>query len=625
MGKIKVLPQELVNRIAAGEVVEKPASIVKELLDNSFDAQANQITVDIEEGGIKKIHIVDNGVGMDPEDAKLAFEAHATSKISSDDDLLNIKSFGFRGEALSSIAAVSKVTLKTRTSQNDMATEIKIEGGQILSVSETGGAVGTSILIEDLFYNVPARKEFLRAAPSEYKDILSIVNAHAMAKSEVGITLINNGKTVFSFPKSHQLEDRVREIIGTDYYEKLVPIFYEHPHLEIYGYVGKPEIAGERKKHQYIFVNKRNIENKSISFAAKDAFGSLIPKNAYPVFILFIDVAPNIVDVNVHPRKEEVKFTNDRLIFDSVKSAVKKSLDRANLTPGSLPGSEGGFPNQPSPMGMPGAQAPQFNSPFGSVGNQQRPPIAPGARPTFAPPRQPGAQSPFGNPFARTPANQTPQNDSLWDKLPWEEDELSSPSTNNFGKTNLKILSVHHLYFIAESETGIDIYDQHAVHERILYEKLTKKHNEDSIDNPAQPLFTPIVINLSIEESEFIKGIIPKLSDLGFMMEEFGPNTYKVTQVPAVMQKVDIKSLLHELIEDLQNESEDKIDAQTNKVLTYLSCRLAYKAGDTIPMEEIAELISQLETMDNKYTCPHGRPVKVEISLKELSKMFKRT
>lgn len=618
MGKIKILPQELVNRIAAGEVVEKPASIVKELLDNSFDAQANQVTVEIEEGGIKKIHVVDNGTGMDSDDAQMAFHAHATSKISNDDDLLNIRSFGFRGEALASIAAVSKVTLKTRTSQANLATEIKIEGGQVISVSETGGSVGTSILIEDLFYNVPARKEFLRAPASEYKDILDVINAHAMAKPEVGLTLINGGRTVFSFPKNHQLEDRVREILGSDYYEKLVPIFYEHPHVEIYGFVGKPEIAAERKKHQYIFVNKRNIENKSISFAAKDAYGSLIPKNTYPIFIIFIDVAPNIVDVNVHPRKEEVKFTNDALIFESVRSAVKKSLDRANLSPGSLPGSPSGFNIPQSDTPTP------FNSPFGGSA-----PRTPNINQPFSPTKSPFAKSPFSSPFgspspfSKTPT--TPQNDSLWDKLPWEEDEFSKPIQNTIGKAYLKVLSVHHLYFVAESESGIDIYDQHAVHERILYEKLTKKHEADNMEQPAQTMFTPIVVNLSIEEAEFIKEIIPQLAESGFVLEEFGPNTYKVTQVPVVMEKVDIKTLLHELIADLQNEDLAKIDSQSNKILTYLSCRLAYKAGDTIPMEGVTELISQLDTMDNKYTCPHGRPVKVELSLKELSKMFKRT
>jgi DNA mismatch repair protein MutL len=273
---------------------------------------------------------------------------------------------------------------------------------------------------------------------------------------------------------------------------------------------------------------------------------------------------------------------------------------------------------------------PRFNSPFKSYG------AAPSMQRTGVPPSifgNPAVKSPFGSPFTKTtPAGQPQQADTLWDKLPWEEDsDRASTSKPNIPiKNQQKILSVHQLYFITESETGIEIYDQHAVHERILYEKLTKKHEEDNVESPAQTLFTPIVINLSIEESEFIKEIIPKLKELGFLIEEFGPNTYKVTQVPVVMQKVDIKSLLHEVIEDLQNEShdeksDDKIDFQSNKILTYLSCRLAYKAGDTIPIDEIAELIAQLDTMDNKYTCPHGRPVKVEISLKELSKMFKRT
>ncbi len=606
MSKIHILPEDLVNKIAAGEVVERPASVVKELLDNAYDCAANQITVEIEDGGMKKIRVTDNGTGMDKADVELAFKSHATSKINQTDDLLNIKSYGFRGEALSSIASVSKVTLKSRMSGDDLGNEIKIEGGNVIGITETGSPAGTTVTVEDLFYNIPARKEFIKSSQSEYKAILDIVEAHAIANPKIGLTLINNDKTIYSLPKDHLIEDRVRAILGNDVNDKLIPIFFEHPHVEIYGFTGKPELASERRKFQMIFVNKRAIENKSIAFAVKDAYSSLIPKNTYPPYVLFIDVQPNIVDVNVHPRKEEVKFSNEQLIFTSVKSAVKAALDRTNLVPGSS-GSPSGFndPFAPNPM----------SSPFGGFNS----PAQPRPFPSAPMPR------PFARPVASAMAPQKPAN-SFWDS-PFDDMPGGNGAPKPFNNfSNRKVYQFHNLYLVTETESGIMIYDQHAVHERILYEKLKNKNAEINKDESVQKLLQPVVINLSAKEAVTLEEFIEDLKAQGIELEEFGPNAYKITQVPASMAAKNIKNIFHEILEDLENDKEIKsADNKTEKILTYLSCRMAYKAGDNIPNEEAAALIDQLGDTEIQYTCPHGRPVKVEITLKELSKMFKRT
>lgn len=609
MSKIHILSDDLVNKIAAGEVVERPASVVKELLDNAYDSGANQVSIEIQDGGMKSIKITDNGSGMDKTDIELAFKPHATSKIASADDLLNIKSYGFRGEALSSIASVSKVTLKSRTSSENLGNEIKIEGGNLISIEEKGASIGTTIIVEDLFFNIPARKEFIKSSQSEYKAILDVVEAHAIANPKIGLTLTNNEKVIYSLPKDHLIEDRVKAIAGNDLNDKLIPIFFEHPYVEIYGFCGKPEIASERKKLQMIFVNKRAIENKSIAFAVKDAYSSLIAKNLYPQYVLFIDVQANIVDVNVHPRKEEVKFSNEQLIFTSVKNAIKAGLDRTNLVPGS--GNTSNNPFSPNIFDRP--------SPFGNASKNL------GGFSGFNTNPQMQTPKPFAKPFEKPNLPKDPVN-SFWDS-PFDDD-LNKPNKNPFlnSFSNRKVYQFHNLYLITETEEGILIYDQHAVHERILYEQLKNKNSEISKDKSVQKLLQPVVINLSAKENVILEEFANDLRSHGIEFEEFGPNSFKLTQIPASMSEKNLKNIFHELLDDLENDKEIKItDNKTEKILTYLACRMAYKAGDNIPNEEAAALIDQLEQTEIQYTCPHGRPVKVELTLKELSKMFKRT
>jgi DNA mismatch repair protein MutL len=651
MSKIKILDEQLVNKIAAGEVIERPASVVKELLDNAYDSGASMIIVEVVEGGTKKILISDNGSGMDKSDVELAFKAHATSKISSVDDLLNIKSYGFRGEALSSIGAVSKVTLRSRLQNEPLGTELKIEGGNVISLGEYGGQMGTSVLVEDLFFNVPARREFLKAVQSEYRVILDIVNAHAIANPKVGLTFLHNEKVIYSFPKDDKLEDRVRQIMGNDFYEKIAAVFFEHPHLELYGFVGKPELASERKKNQFLFVNKRNVTSNSLSYAVKDAFGDLIPSNTHPPFILFLDVPGNIVDVNVHPRKEEVKFSDEQFIFVSIKSAVKKALERTNLTPGTEkkdpfsanPFTSGGlnnpltkspFSTAPKP-GYASTGAP-YKSPFSSgPGNPFSKDLGGSPRPFSSPFSSTGPQinktpstNPFPTPNALSDNNKAPFNnkpsytDSFWDDpfVDDTDDPVKDTTENN------KFIVVHNLYILVEVETGILIYDQHALHERILFEELTERYNKNHPEEGLQPLLTPVVLNLSVNEMAIISEFKTEMEKTGLILEEFGGNSFKISQVPSFMVNKDIKAIIHEFIEDLENNEKIKeIDTKSEKMLKYLACRTAYKAGDTIHNEEILAMINKLSTLNNEYTCPHGRPLKIEITLKELSSMFKRT
>lgn len=632
--KIKILPPEVVSKIAAGEVVESPASVIRELLDNALDAKAININIEVEDSGMKKILVMDNGMGMTLEDLQNCIKPHATSKLKNENDLLNIKTLGFRGEALSSIVSVAKVSIKSKPQNVAMGHEVIIEGGNIISTSEIGMHVGTQVVVEDLFYNVPARKEFLKSTQAEYKKIIKIIDAFALANPEIGFTFKSDGRQVYATPKGHQLEDRVREIMGNDNAEKMVSLFYEHPYIEVYGYISKPEIASKTRKNQYIFVNRRLISNATILSAIKQAYGSLIPKDLYPQFIIAIDLEPNVVDVNVHPRKEEVRFSDEKLVFTAIQNAIKKALDKMDLTPGTPNG-------QPNANYMGGSSDPFSDiSSLGSFGaNTNNPYSKPDPfgfnRPKV--PNTPKMNGDFDNLFG-TPRTQKPndpffspyKNDSPFGSLnePIDDYQDNQPETANHVKNDYNVMVVHNLYWIIESENGFVIYDQHAVHERVLYEKFLKAHADKEKEGYIQKLLTPVVLNLSFEESETLKENLNKLTEIGFEIEDFGGTSYKITALPAYLANVDMKKAIKEILDDLDeeyNENNKGIESQTNKILTYLSCRTAYKAGDYIPIEEIYQLIDQLNKSETQYTCPHGRPVKIELTMKELEKMFLRS
>lgn len=583
MGKIEILPTHIANKIAAGEVVERPASAVKELLENAIDADATQITISIEQGGTKKIQVVDNGCGMDKEDLQKCISRHATSKVKSEEDLEKIKSMGFRGEALSSIAAVSKIRIKSKLSEETSGHQLTSEGGKIKSIEPIGIPPGTSVTVKDLFYNVPARKKFLKTPRTEFRHISEIVTDNALSFTDIAFKLVHNGREIFNLAKSassdssnlRNRELRIKELLGGSLSDNLLPLFFDHHHLKIEGFVTKPQAATERAQHQYIFVNQRRVHDKTVLGAVRKAYGTLLPTKSYPPFLIFLKMPYDFVDVNVHPRKEEVKFAQPDFIFRSVKEAVAKALAKNDLT---------------------------YQKTDGAFRRQQFSPKTPPAR---------------GVPELDSEAEE-PQR-YLKRVLPWETGELDSPSRE------ADILQIHNLYLIKETAGGIAILDQHAAHERILYEQLLEDFKEEKAQRSVQPLLVAETIELAPPDAEILKDNLEVFDKTGFEITLFGKNSFKVDAVPTILKDRHAASLISEIIADLKdNRAPRDVDQKDLRTISFLACRSAVKAGDSLTPEERRAIVNNLEQTKTKYTCPHGRPAKVEISLKELKKMFKR-
>lgn len=553
MGVIKSLPEKLISKIAAGEVVQRPASVVKELLENSIDAGATYIKIEIENAGIKKILVTDNGCGMIEEDIADCFKPHTTSKLLHEDDLFSISSMGFRGEALSSIAAVSNVVIKSRVASEISGNIIEIENGEIVRQNSIGMPIGTSVLVRNLFAKVPARKKFLKSVRTEFRHILDIVVAAALSHPEIGFFLAHDNRIILDLPEQHSVSERVRLLLGKDVYENLIPVSHESDYHKISGFVTKPQISTKTRSKQHIFVNKRNITNDLISSAVKDAYGSLLMPREHPVFILFFETPSSMVDVNIHPRKEEVAFTNENEVYESFRGSIGRIFEQEDLQY-------------------------QFDD------------------------------------FVEEAVEYDFQ-DIVADFMR-DEDE-------SFYDTE-KILQVQKLYLVKQTKKGILMIDQHAAHERILYEQLL-----DQIKNKktgfSKVLPEPLLIDLSLSEIEVLREYIEILNKLGFEIENFGDSTYKINATPFYVNELGAQTLIKEILEDLmQGKTPGSIDAKTERALSYVACRSAIKAGDYLNQDERQELFEELEATKTIYTCPHGRPVKMELTMNELAKMFKR-
>jgi len=558
MQKIKILSSEIYKKIAAGEVVERPASVVKELIENSIDAKSSEIDVNIENGGLTKIKVTDNGEGIEKDDIQNAFKHHATSKIINEDDLLKIQTMGFRGEALSSIASVSKFSLISKTENTNEANTYKIEGGEPKEAGVKAFNKGTSIEVKDLFFNVPARRKFLKSPSTEFMYIAKIFIELALANCSVSFKLVHNTKEIYDLKKAQNLKERIKQIFGEAIYNNLIPIMCDEPHIKIDGFVGKPQTAYLGRSKQYVFVNKRSVRDKVVSAAAREAFGNLIMHGANPLFFISIEVPWDFVDVNTHPRKEEVKFQNSNLIYSLVKSSISKALFKKDLSYTAK---------------------------------------------NFTPAKD------------RTSASYFSKRD-VAATLKFYELQEEKPK---------KVLILRNLFLVTASEDALAIYDQHALHERILYEGL--KSNIVSKNAPVQPLLVPQVINLSADDFEILKRNVQTLKDAGFDLEVFGDRKFKLNAVPTNIKMNNPQNVLMELVEDLQDKNVLRnIGSSAERVLSLMACRSAIKAGDRIAEEAALDLINKAKSLEENttYTCPHGRPFKVLIGVKELEKMFKR-
>ncbi len=610
MGKIKSLPVKVINQIAAGEVVERPSSVVKELVENALDAKATWVEVEIQEGGLKLIKVSDNGEGMTPEDAQLSVQKHATSKIFSVEDLSNLHTFGFRGEALASIASVSHFELSTRTADALSGVSLKIKGGGAPKPIETGRPVGTTLAVSNLFFNTPARLKFMKKRSTEENHIVMVVSTYALAFPEVGFKLTLDGKEALQAPPS-DFPGRLSKVFGRETAQSFLPLDYAGPGARIRGVVSGPTVTKPTRENMLYFVNRRWITNASLGHAVMTAFHTLLPTRRFPVAVLFLEVPEDEVDVNVHPTKREVKFSQDRAVYDAVVKAVRGTLLSAS---GAL---------QPAP-------ASPTSQDYGDA------------------PVQPG----FLN---EAPA--ATLYDRIAEKHPGNEPKSSfhPPLTNGeggasahmaafeeygLGKASLQARRIDpqvplynfnqlfNTFIVFQSDSEMFIADQHTVHERLNYERLMKGAREKALE--VQPLLMPVTVELSAKEAQVLKNNLDTLMELGMEVAPFGGNTFLVRSVPADLSGKNLVNLVRDLVDDLAAQdalgvkASNRLDQARERAATFMSCRSAVMAGDKLNEEQMRRLVDQMRAANLPFTCPHGRPTILSIPLSELYRRFDR-
>ncbi len=616
MRRINLLSENTANKIAAGEVVERASSVVKELVENSLDADSKNITIEIEESGNKLIRITDDGRGIHPEDIKIAFLPHGTSKISSVEDIYDIQSFGFRGEALASIAAVSKVRLKSRMETFDYGREIYIEGGKVIYEKDVGCNLGTEIEVKDLFFNTPGRQKFLKSPQREKSIINDLVLKLALGNYKTSITLINDGKQSLRTFSEDELDKTLRILYGKEVYENVIPIENHSDILSVYGYIGKESISRGSRNRQSIFANKRLIKSSLITAAVENAFKSFIMVNKFPFFVIHIDIFPEFIDPNVHPTKNEVKFLEERVlfktIFDGVHSALKESLKKSFIIPEEIEDlaivqedklHESYTSSQPSQIGY--LNDKHYTSGDNNLGYDKdlgfNKEVNYNDKPSYI------REIPIENQFEPKEANIYSNNErSRIAKIP-----------------PIKLIGqCFNSYIIGEYLDELYLIDQHAAHEKILFEKYRK--NIGSFNVVSQILAVPTIIPLTFDEYAIYKDNEEIFLNAGFVVESFGENDVVVREVPVFLGKPHINNLFHDMIENIKSMGSGlTIDIKYDKIAS-LACKAAVKANDKLSDVEILSLLEELRYIDEPFTCPHGRPTIIKYSLKEIEKSFKR-
>jgi DNA mismatch repair protein MutL len=550
MPVISPLSYEIINKISAGEVIESPVSVVKELLDNSLDAKSTKIEISLEDYGFKLIKLADNGIGMAPEDLRVCCLPHYTSKITSAQDLVNIKTLGFRGEALSSICAIADVEITSSLSDQQMGSKIFVSRNVVTDVNNTSSSKGTSVVIKNLFIHTPVRKKFLKDEKRYYKELLRLVSAYAACYPEVAFVLNHNSRNVLNFPSRKNVKSRLVDVFGKEYLTDFLPVTSSTEYFKIEGYIGKPQRSSYNTHSQYLFINGRPVSSDTISKAAKEAFAHLLEPRLQPDFIFSLQVPYDLVDVNVHPKKETVAFWNEKLIFEEFLDVIKKTLGGVSLKQ-----------NYKTDNDLPGYV---FHKLKDSVGK--------------------------------------------W--TPGDDDE---------------IFQAGDVYLIKDTKEGVLIVDQHAAHESVLYEQYLREYKMRRSRKEIFVFPEPLVFSLPPAKFESLSEDIYILQELGFDVEVFGGKSFRVTAVPVLFKDHNIPELFDEMLSsENTNYSDVSVDAKTNKVLQYLACRGAVKAGDYLSPEERKSLIEKLSTEVSYNACPHGRPTQVLLSFSELDKMFKR-
>lgn len=613
MSKIKVLPVHLVNKIAAGECIERPASVVKELVENSIDAGASRIDVYLEQGGCKLIRVTDNGGGIDPEDLPLAVTPHATSKLRDENDLYAIGTMGFRGEALTSIASVAILKIASVMPGRDSGGEIEVNGGQVGPVKPFAGAPGTTIEIQNLFFNTPARRKFLKSPPTELGHSQEAVIRLALAYPRIAFNLFHGNRRLLQLAAAESPRTRIGDIFGPEIADGLIQVFHQTKDTTFSAYISRPDQAKATADRQYFFVNRRAIRDRYIAHALREAYRGLMPPDRQPVGFLFLELDPSIVDVNVHPTKSEVRFADSGLIHSLVLGAIRERFLSTDLTAG-LTMTETRPPVPAEPDAAPSPHQDKIKEALNDfLKSASR---AEQSRMSFAPPpaRNVPAPTPAPSPRPEAPAPARPESESAAAAVP-ETTPLPGPAP--------RVLQIHNSYLVVETADGMMIVDQHALHERVLYQQLRSRLNAGPI--PRQKLLVPETVKLSSEQMEQIEQIRPSLLQAGIEIEPFGPQTAAIHSLPTVITQINAAEFIEELFARIGRSSEVQADQVLEDVLQSLACKAAIKAGDPLKPEEIQALLESRNQVDMASACPHGRPTALQMSLADLQKQFKRT
>jgi DNA mismatch repair protein MutL len=598
MARIKILDRNTVNMIAAGEVIERPASVVKELMENSLDAGATQIDVLVEDGGRNLIAVTDNGCGMEADDIALAFESHATSKLSTSADLMNISTMGFRGEALASIASIAKVTVVSRRSDKIEANKLEIDCGERQTVRPCSGGVGTTVEVRNLFYKLPARRKFLRTANTEITHIVEQFTRIALAHTNVGITLTHNKKELYRLSPGQNVRQRIASLFNADMAADLLEMQSTERDINLFALLGRPDIGRANSKFQYFFLNGRFIRDKFLLHAVKEAYRGLTEPDKFPVVFLFLRMPPQNFDVNVHPTKIEVRFDNSNLIYSQVLGLIREKLLSIDLdVRATLPKAvdESSISQQETKQRITDAMA-AFFSQNKLAGTTQR-------------------RFDFSAITQKSDSQAVAMRQNFYD----------NPIIQSFSQPQ-EYLQIHDSYIITQSEDGFLIIDQHALHERIIYEDLCRKLAADNGRLQTQKLLIPETFEPTPAQSEVLENNNQLLARLGIELEPFGPGIWAVQGFPTLLNKVNPIEFLLDLL-DILCDVPGKVDSERllHKILALAACKAAVKAGQKLSQAEISRLLSDKETIERAARCPHGRPTIIKFGLTDLEKQFKRT
>ena len=616
---IHLLPDHIANQIAAGEVIQRPASAVKELLENAVDAGATEIRLLVNDSGKALIQVIDNGKGMSPKDAQNAFARHATSKITTIEDLFQIRTMGFRGEALASIAAVAQVSLKTRRAEDELGTSVEIENSKVTETSSVACAVGTTISMKNLFFNVPARRNFLKSNSAEFKHIIEEFTRVALAFPEVHFSLTSNGQDVYHW-EGGSFKQRAIQVLGNSYQTKLVTVGEQTDYLTITGFVGKPETAKKTRSDQYFFVNRRYIKSAYLHHAVANAFDGLIAKENFPSYLLYIDVDPTQVDINVHPTKQEIKFEDDKIIYAFVQAAVKHALAQFSIAPSldfSLDASIQQLDAIQKPFTAENANATASQSLYEGFTKKNQA--------HFISKSENASKQDWKSFFTTIPGSENTVGQEGLDK----DSYIVKPSSMGFYKDGsplqvspeASLLQLHQTFIIAPSDSGCIIIHQQLAHERILYEKFQKA---SAHPHATQKSLFPVVLELSVSDAILLEEIIEDLALIGYEIEAFGPNSFIIQGIPADVNAGNEKNAIELLLEQFKHFSGEVKYSKREKLIRCMARQMAIKSGQSLTQKEMHVLIEGLSECDIPNITASGAPTFVEFKEDYLNGLFSK-